>query len=138
MDWNFIFEIGVQIQDRFKEIKMSKIIKDKANLELILKNILYYIEDEQEQAKMIAILERYNDELPDGKLKDKIQKTYCKVAKRSYYEKVDFLINDILNGKIDTKEVKAKVKAMINELKPSVEVAQKTWWEKLMGLGEWS
>lgn len=117
---------------------MSKIIKDKANLELILKNVLYYIEDEQEQAKMIAILERYNDELPDGKLKDKIQKTYCKVAKRSYYEKVDFLINDILNGKIDTKEVKAKVKAMINELKPSVEVAQKTWWEKLMGLGEWS
>ena len=116
---------------------MSKVLKDKANMDLVLKNILYYIEDEQEQARVIAILERYNDELPDGKVKDRIQKAYCKVAKRSYYEKVDFLINDILNGK-DTKEVKTKVKEMINELKPSVEVAQKSWWEKLIGLGEWS
>ena len=107
---------------------MSKVSKDKANMELILKNILYYIEDEQEQQKMIAILEKYNKLLPDGKYRDKVQTAYYKVAKKDYYEKVDFLVRDILNGKIDTEETKAKIRAMINELKPSVEAGQKTYW----------
>ena len=117
---------------------MSKVSKDKANIELILKNILYYVEDEHEQQKMIDILEKYNNMLPDGKYKDKVQTAYYKVAKKDYYEKVDFLVRDILNGKIDTEETMVTIRAMINELKPSVEIGQKTWWQKLCGLGNWT
>ena len=36
-------------------------IKEKANWELTLKNILYYIEDPAEQNKMIGILNKYNE-----------------------------------------------------------------------------
>ena len=74
--------------------------KEKANWELTLKNILYYIEDTKEQEKMIGILNKYNDMLPDGKIKDSIQKFFLN-SKKSYYDKVDYLIDDILNGKND-------------------------------------
>ena len=41
--------------------------------------------------------------------------------------------------KVEKEELKRRFDANANnELKPSVEVAQKSWWEKLIGLGEWS
>ena len=42
--------------------------KEKANWEVTLKNILYYV-DENEQDKVISILEKYEKKIPDGKMK---------------------------------------------------------------------
>ena len=110
--------------------------KDKANWELTLKNILYYIENPADQDKMIDILNKYNDMLPDGKLKDAVQKFLLK-GKKTYYEKVDFLINDILNGKGDN-ERKKVLSQMLLEMQPIVEQAERTFWNKLMDLFKWS
>ena len=110
--------------------------KDKANWELTLKNILYYIDNPADQDKMIEILNKYNDMLPDGKLKDTVQKFLLK-GKKTYYEKVDFLIDDILNGKGDN-ERKKILSQMLEEMKPIVEQAERTFWNKLIDLFKWS
>lgn len=110
---------------------------EKAQFELDLKNILYLIEDTQEQGAMIAILEKYNDSMPDGKIKDALQKAYYKIAKNNYYAKVDFLIKDILNGKGD-RETRKKIPELLKELRPSIEAGQKKWYEKLIGLSDWT
>lgn len=111
-------------------------IKEKANWELTLKNILYYIEDPTEQEKMLGILNKYNDMLPDGKLKDAVQRFFQK-GKKTYYEKVDYLIKDILTGKGD-KERNKVLSQMLAEMQPVVEQAERTFWDKLIDLFKWS
>lgn len=110
--------------------------KDKANWELTLKNILYYVDDSAEQDKMVGILNKYNEMLPDGKLKDAVQR-FILSKKKSYYDKVDYLINDILNGKCDD-ERKKVLSQMLDEIKPIVEKAERTFWDKLRDLFKWS
>lgn len=109
---------------------------EKASWELTLKNILYYIEDPAEQEKMLGILNKYNDMLPDGKFKDAVQKFFLK-GKKTYYEKVDYLIDDILSGKGDKDRNKILSK-MLADMKPVVEQAERTFWDKLMDLFKWS
>jgi hypothetical protein len=111
-------------------------IKEKANWELTLKNILYYIEDPAEQNKMIGILNKYNEMLPDGKFKDAVQRFFLK-GKKTYYEKVDYLIDDILTGKGD-KERNKVLSQMLIEMQPVVEQAERTFWDKLIDLFKWS
>ena len=110
--------------------------KLKAQWEVTLKNILYYVEDSTEQDKMLGILKKYNDQLPDGKLKDTWEKIILS-TKKSYYDKVDYLISDILSGKLDN-EKRRILSAMLNEIKPIVEHAERTFWDKLCALFRWS
>jgi len=110
--------------------------KQKKQLELTIKNILYFIEDTNEQKRMIAILQKYNDELPDSWIKDRFQKLILS-TKSNYFEIIDFLINDIFDGKIDD-EKKKKINLMLVELKPNMEKAEKNIWDKLVKLFNWS
>ena len=110
--------------------------KEKARLELTIKNILYYIEDETEQAKMIEILMRFESQLKDTKLKNIFDK-WILSSKKNYYDKVDHLVDDILGGKIENDDKKI-INNMLNEIKPAVEKAEKNLWEKLLRLFDWS
>lgn len=109
--------------------------KDKAKWEVTLKNILYFV-NENDRENMLKILNKYNDQLPDGKFKDLIQKTILN-TKKSYYEKVDFLIDDILKGGTDI-ERKKVLSQLLDEIKPTVEKAEKNFWDKLKDLFKWS
>lgn len=106
--------------------------KEQANWEITLKNILYYIEDENEQQKVIDILIKYEKKIEDNRIKNSFQKIFYK-SKKDYYSKVDFLIKDILDGKWDfnTKQILAD---MLLELKPNVEKAEKTFWDRLISI----
>ena len=52
--------------------------KQKAQWEVALKQILYFVEEPEEQNRMVEILKKYNDQLPDGKLRDGLQKLILK------------------------------------------------------------
>lgn len=106
--------------------------REQANWEITLKNILYYIEDETEQQKVIDILIKYEKKIEDNKIKNCFQKVIYQ-SKKDYYSKVDFLIKDILDGKWDsnTKKILAN---MLLELKPNVEKAEKTFWDRLISI----
>ena len=110
--------------------------KEKYQIEATLKNILYFVDDANEQNRMISILEKYNNEMPDGKFKDWLQKQLYK-TKGDYYAKVDFLVDDLLSGK-NVKNHKDKINQLIQELKPIVEKGEKSFWEKFCNLFNWS
>lgn len=110
--------------------------KEKANYELTLKNLLYFVTDEIEQNKMIAILNEYNDQLPDGRIRDLFQKLIYN-TKKDYYAKVDYLVDDILGGKMDA-EKKKVLSQLVEKLKPTVEHAERSFWDKLCDLFKWS
>lgn len=112
--------------------------KEKANLEVTLKNILYYVEDEDDQKKMVEILKKYNEQLPDGRIKDKLQK-FILETKKSYYDQVDYLVSDILDcSKKSDDEIKKVVSNMLNEIKGILEKAERTFWDRLCDLFKWS
>ena len=110
--------------------------KEKKQLEVSIKNILYFVEGKNEQDKMIAILDKYNAKMPDPKIKDWFDKIIRK-SKRDYYEIVDFLIKDIFDGNI-TNERRKLIIEMLSELHPIVETAQRTIWGKFIDLFKWS
>ncbi len=78
----------------------------------------------------------FNDMLPDGKFKDAVQRFFLK-GKKTYYEKVNYLIEDILTGKGD-KERNKVLSQMLTEMQPVVEQAERTFWDKLIDLFKWS
>lgn len=106
--------------------------KEKANWEVTLKNILYYIDNEKEQQKVLDILSKYEAKIQDGKIKNLFQK-YIFKTKKDYYEKVDYLIEDILDGKWDS-NTKKILSDMLSELKPTIEKAEKTFWDRLISI----
>lgn len=106
--------------------------KEKANLEITLKNILYFIDDEKEQEKVIEILKKYEERFPDSRIKNFFQRHILN-SKNDYYSKVDYLVKDILECKIDN-NVRVILNEMINEIKPTVEKAEKTFWERLISI----
>ena len=106
--------------------------KEKANWEMTLKNILYFIDDSKEQEKVISILIKYESKIEDNKIKNIIQKHILN-SKKDYYDKVNYLVDDILEGKLDTK-TKVVLSEMLNELKPSVEKAEKSFWDRLSSI----
>ena len=93
--------------------------KEKYQIEATLKNILYFVDDVNEQNRMIW-------------LQKQLYKT-----KGDYYAKVDFLVDDLLNEK-NIKNHKDKINQMIQELKPIVEKGEKSFWEKFCNLFNWS
>ena len=111
--------------------------KQKAKWEVALKEILYFVEDPTEQDRMVEILKKYNDKLPDSKIKDAYQKLILN-TKRDYYDKVNYLIDDILNGNKADNNINKVVTELLNEIKPIVEKAEKTFWDKLYDLFTWS
>lgn len=48
--------------------------REQASWEITLKNILYYIEGEKEQQKVIDILNKYEAKIQDNKIKNCFQK----------------------------------------------------------------
>jgi len=110
--------------------------KEKKQLEVQIKQILYFVENKTEQGKMIAILEEYNNKIPDGGLKDKIQKWIGK-TKKDYFDKADFLVGDIFDGNLGVNEKKI-IKEMIGKIRPIIEQAEKSLWEKFINLFNWS
>lgn len=109
--------------------------KEKASLELTLKNILYYV-PESKHTEIINILRKYEEKIPDSKLKNLIQKIVLK-RHNDYYEQVDLLVKDILEGKLN-KETKKVISDLVDALKPYVEEAERTFWDKLKDLFSWS
>lgn len=105
--------------------------KEKANWEMTLKNILYYV-DENDQQRVLDILVKYEEKIPDNKIKNFIQKIILK-SKKDYYSKVDYLVDDILDGKFDNNTRKV-LNQLILELKPDIEKAEKTFWERLISI----
>lgn len=105
--------------------------KEKANWEMTLKNILYYV-DENDQQRVLDILVKYEEKIPDNKIKNFIQKIILK-SKKDYHSKVDYLVDDILDGKFDNNTRKV-LNQLILELKPDIEKAEKTFWERLISI----
>lgn len=105
--------------------------KEKANWEMTLKNILYYV-DENDQQRVLDILVKYEKKITDSKLKDCFQKIIFH-TKKDYYSKVDLLVHDILEGKLDDK-TKNILNDLLLELKPDIEKAEKTFWERLISI----
>ena len=93
---------------------------------------MYFIEDQKEQEKVINILIKYEEKIPDGKIKNYFQRLVLN-SKKDYYAKVDHLVDDILEGKLDN-ETRKILNEMLNELKPTVEKAEKTFWERLISI----
>ena len=85
---------------------------------------------------MVDILTKTCDQLPDGSFKDRFQK-YVLSKKKSYYDKVDYLVKDILNSKWD-ENTKAIISRMIDEIQPVAEKAERTIWDKLRDFFSWS
>lgn len=110
--------------------------KELKQIEVTLKNILYFVEDKKEQEKVIKILEECEARMSDSKLKNSIDK-FFKKFKRDYFEVVDFLVKDILYGVISNEERKI-VYDMLNQLKPTIEVGKKSFLDKLIDLFSWS
>ena len=106
--------------------------KEHASWEITLKNILYYIEDEKEQQKVIEILTKYEEKIQDNRFKNCFQKLILN-TKKDYYAKVDYLIADILEGKWEP-NIKHILADMLLELKPDVEKAEKTFWDRLISI----
>lgn len=98
---------------------------------MTLKNILYYV-DENDQQRVLDILVKYEEKIPDNKIKNFIQKIILK-SKKDYYSKVDYLVDDILDGKLDDK-TKNILNDLLLELKPDIEKAEKTFWERLISI----
>lgn len=112
--------------------------QEKAKIEATLKNILYFVEDEKDQEKMIEILKKYNHMLPDGRFKDGLQKLIFRL-KKNYYDQVDCLVKDILNCPTkDDEKVNKIILDMLKEIKSTLEKAERTFWDRLCDLFKWS
>lgn len=107
----------------------------KKRLEATLEGILYFV-SEDEQDSMLAIVKKYNDRLPDSKIKDKWESIIFNI-KKDYYSKMEALIKDIIDSKYDTNNKKI-ISEMLDELQPGIEHGQKSFWNKLKDLFKWS
>ncbi|MDE6240979.1 MAG: hypothetical protein K2M08_01000 [Anaeroplasmataceae bacterium] len=110
--------------------------KERKQIEVTLKNILYFIDDSEEQQRVIKVLENCENKMPDSKIKNAIDRI-IKKFKTDYYSIVDHLVDDILSSPIGNKE-KQTIFNMLNELKPSIEKGNKSFFEKLIDLFKWS
>lgn len=113
--------------------------KEKKSIEITLKGIIYFITSESEQKKVLQILKECESKMNDGKLKDKIDSILLRF-KDNYFDKVDYLIEDILSSKM-TEANKKVIYEMVNKLQPAVEEAQKkksSFWDNLRELFKWS
>ena len=99
--------------------------KEKADIEFTLKNILYFVDDEDKE-RVIEILEKYEEEIPDNLVVDFLQK--CKRKRiEDYYDKVDYLVRDILHCKDNWKN-KNKIKELVLELEKITKKAEDNFW----------
>lgn len=82
-----------------------------------------------EQNKVIEILLECENAMRDAKFKDFIDKIKLHL-KKDYYDKIDFIIEDIFTSKID-KNKEEIIKNTINKLKPSIDKAERNWWDRI-------
>lgn len=73
--------------------------KEKKTIEITLKGIIYFITSETEQKNVLQILEECESKMNDNKLKDKIDSVLLKF-KDDYFDKINFLIENILSSKM--------------------------------------
>jgi len=113
--------------------------KEKKTIEVTLKGILYFITSISEQERVLKILEECELKMNDNKFKNKLDAIFLKL-KNNYFDKVDFLIDDILSSKMNQENKKA-IYEMVDELQPTIEEAQKKnsgFWDNLRELLKWS
>lgn len=94
-------------------------------------SLVSMVEDKDNQSKVILLLEQTEEKLPDSKVKDKIQRMFRK--NKSYDDKADALITDILDKKLDA-NAKNIVLECIKSLREIIEGQQKNWWDQFV---EW-
>lgn len=109
--------------------------KEIAQLKSKFGAILYFVEDESEQEKMISILKKYNEQLKDSKIKEIIDYIMIK-KKKNYYDLVEYLIKDIFDGKMSDNKKKA-IYSMLDEIQPIVEKAERSTWDKIRDYFNW-
>lgn len=109
--------------------------EEKKRLSVTIRNILYYVEDQKERQRLLSILEKYNNMLPDSKFKDLLDK-FRKKFVSDYYGMIDYLVDDILDGKM-TNEKKKIVTQMLNEIQPVVFSGSRSFFDKLVDLFSW-
>lgn len=109
---------------------------ERKKIEATLKYILYFVESPKEQENVLKLLEEYEAKMSDSKLKNKLDKFFLKF-KDDYYKKVDFFISDILFDPLSEKDKKL-IYELVDKLKPTIEVAKRTFLDKLRDLFSWS
>ncbi|MCH3976050.1 MAG: hypothetical protein LKE36_00325 [Bacilli bacterium] len=105
--------------------------KERTEYKAKLLNLIAMIGDKENQRHVIAILEKTEEKLPDSKVKDKIQKMIRK--NKSYYDKADALITDILDHKLDINQRNIVLECLAS-LRAIIEGQQKNWWDQFV---EW-
>ena len=110
--------------------------KEKKQIEVMLKHILYFIEDPKEQNRVIEILENCESKMGDSRFKNNFDKI-IKKFKNNYFDLIDHLVSDILSSNIHNEEKKI-IYEMLEDLKPTIEKGERTFLEKLRDLFTWS
>ena len=103
--------------------------KERMQIKAKLLNYLAYVDDNQKQNKIIQLLQKYEQKLPDGKLIDSLQK--MKRKRMNYYSLCEDLVNDLLDKGI-TNNSRAVLNDLIDELTPLVANEPKNWWEQFV------
>lgn len=91
-----------------------------------LYSLLCLVEDENKQKQVIDLLSRYEQKIPDSKIKDALQKMLRKNKK--YDSLCDSYVNDLLDNRLDanTRNILAN---LLEELRSIVENDSKNWWD---------
>lgn len=111
--------------------------KQRKRAELTLKNLLYYIDDQNKQKEVIALLDDCESKMNDSKLKNRIDDIIRKFKENDYFDLVDFLVDDILSSKMGLKEKKA-YNDLLEGLKKLLDDGYKSFKDKFFDLFSWS
>ncbi len=110
--------------------------KERSRLKLDFLNILFYIDDKETQDEILKKLAACNENIPDNKVKNFVDKILLS-TKKSYYDKVEFFLSDIFE-KDFTENDRKVVSDLFDEIKPSFEEAKERLWQKIVNLFDWS
>ncbi|MDD4154736.1 MAG: hypothetical protein PHT30_04955 [Bacilli bacterium] len=104
--------------------------KERTQLKAKFLYLISLVED-KDQDSVIEVLESTEDLLPDGKLKDKIQKALRR--RKKYYDKADNAISDILDTPLNDNDRKIILDCLLR-IRKIIEKSQTTLWDQIM---EW-
>ena len=109
--------------------------KEKKHLKLTAKNILYYVEPE-EQVRMVKVLEKYEEKIEHSRFKAFFNMILYS-TKNDYFDKIDFLLDLIFDNAFESKD-KQVIHDLLNDIQPVFEEAERNFWQKLNDLFSWS
>lgn len=104
--------------------------------------LVLFVDDKDKQSKIVAKLNEYNDQLPDGKLIDKLQKRYLS-KKTDYFEIAEFILKDIEKTKNKDKylptiqQLLKDIEDIINPKDTTIKI-ERSPAKKISDLSSWS